>query len=230
MADFEFFNPSEGGESYDPAAFERFKEKIKKNAAFIAAARKSEQKQKQKEDRLAKILLKFIQTNQKSGILMLAAKLLEENIPPSFILAIILLGNEEVQLELKRETQLELETPQLDAPQLDAPKPAGEFSLATLFADSSLPLKVKAEIDAWGKGIVEAGSAVPFRVLETALTADGQIKKIVVDCAANVLDDFLAQNGAKEITFDACFSFCEFLMQGVMQRLQKQIENQKELM
>lgn len=222
MSDLEFFNPSEGGESYDPAAFERFKEKIKKNAAFIAAARKSEQKQKQKEDRLAKILLKFIQTNQKSGILMLAAKLLEENIPPSFILAIILLGNEEVQLELKRETQLE-------APQIEAPKAAAEFSLATRFADSSLPLKVKAEIDEWGKGILEAGSAVPFRVLETALTADGQIKRIVIDCAANVLDDFLAQNGAKEITFDACFSFCEFLMQGVMQRLQKQIENQKEL-
>lgn len=227
MSDLEFFNPSEGGESYDPAAFERFKEKIKKNAAFIAAARKSEQKQKQKEDRLAKILLKFIQTNQKSGILMLAAKLLEENIPPSFILAIILLGNEEVQLELKRETQL-------DAPQLEASKSAEqttatEFSLATRFTDSSLPLKVKAEIDAWGKGILEAGSAVPFRVLETALTADGHVKKIVVDCAANVLDDFLAQNNAKEITFDSCFSFCEFLMQGVMQQLQKQIENQKEL-
>lgn len=222
MSDLEFFNPSEGGESYDPAAFERFKEKIKKNAAFIAAARKSEQKQKQKEDRLAKILLKFIQTNQKSGILMLAAKLLEENIPPSFILAIILLGNEEVQIELKRETQL-------DAPQLEAPQSATEFSVATRFADSSLPLKVKAEIDAWGKGILEAGSAVPFRVLETALTADGHVKKIVIDCSANVLDDFLAQNNAKEITFDSCFSFCEFLMQGVMQQLQKQIENQKEL-
>lgn len=222
MSDFEFFNPSEGGESYDPAAFERFKEKIKKNAAFIAAARKSEQKQKEKEDRLAKILLKFIQTNQKSAILMLAAKLLEENIPPSLILSIILLGNEEMQIELKREVQL-------DVPRIEASKTATEFSLMTRFGDSALPLKLKAEIDAWGKGIFEAGSSVPFRVLETALTADGHVKKIVIDCAANVLDDFLAQNGAKEITYDTCFSFCEFLMQGVMQHLQKQIENQKEL-
>ena len=75
MSDMEFFSPGEAGESYDPAAFERFKQQMKASAAFIAAARKSEQKQKEKEDKLAKILLKFIQTNQKSGILMLARKI-----------------------------------------------------------------------------------------------------------------------------------------------------------
>jgi hypothetical protein len=163
---------------------------------------------------------------------MLAAKLLEENIPPSFILAIILLGNEEVQIELKREMQfdaMQLEVSETLEAGKTGPAEAAEFSRMTRFSDSTLPLKVKAEIDGWGKGILEAGSSVPFRVLETALTVDGHVKKIVIDCCANVLDDFLAQNGAKEITYDACFSFCEFLIQGVMQELQKQIENQKEL-
>lgn len=224
MSDLESFQPGEAGESYDPAAFERFKERIKKNAAFIAAARKSEQKQKQKEDRLAKILLKFIQTNQKSAILMLASKLLEENIPPSFILSIILLGNEEVQIELKKQTQQDL--PQIEAPVTST---VTEFSLVTKFTDKTLPLKVKVEIDSWGKGILEAGSTVPFRVFETALDSQGNIKKVVIDCAANVLDDFLAVNGAKEISYDTCYSFCEFLMKGVMKYLQKQIENQKQL-
>lgn len=235
MSDLDFFNPSGGSESYDPAAFERFKEQIKKNAAFIAAARKGEQKQKQKEDRLAKILLQFIQRNQKSGILLLAARMLEENIPASFVLSVILLGNDELAEELKKEAVQNV--PQLEAgasePSPSPPSPPdptpNEFSLVTGFSDGALPLKIKAEIDAWGKGIFEAGSAIPFRILETVLSKEGSIKKVTIDCAANVLDDFFAQNDKAEIAYDTCFSFCEFFMKGVMKKLQQQIENQKEL-
>ena len=195
MSDMEFFAPGEGGESYDPAAFERFKEQIKKNAAAMATAKQQEQRQKQKEDRLAKILLKFIQGNQKSGILMLAAKLLEENIPPSFILSIIILGNEDIQEELKKE--IAADAAQIKGPADGATSDAAqaahsEFSLAVRFNDQSLPLKIRAEIDEWGKGIFEAGSIIPFQVLETAVQKDGMIKQIVIDCAANVLDDFMA--------------------------------------
>ncbi|MBI5413803.1 hypothetical protein HZA42_05665 [Candidatus Peregrinibacteria bacterium] len=228
MADFESFNPGEGGEAYDPAAFERFKEKVKKNAAFIAAVRKGEQKQKVKEDRLAKILLKFIQSNQKSALLMLAAKLLQENIPASFILSIILLGNEEVQMELKKEAQADL--PKLAAGESSAISTiSSEFSIVTAFSDQSLPLKLKAEIDSWGKGILESGSAAPFRVLETALDSTGAVKKIIIDCCANVLGDFMANNSDQELGYETFYSFCEFLMKGVMRHLQKQVENQKEL-
>ena len=228
MSDFESFNPGEGGESYDPAALERFKEKVKKNAAFIAAVRKGEQKQKVKEDRLAKILLKFIQSNQKSALLMLAAKLLQENIPASFILSIILLGNEEVQMELKKEAQADL--PQLAAGETAARSTvSSEFSIITAFSDQSLPLKLKAEIDSWGRGIVESGSAAPFKILETALDANGAVKKIVIDCCANVLGDFIANNNGPQLGYETFYSFCEFLMKGVMRHLQKQVENQKEL-
>ena len=244
MSDMEFFNAAGGAESYDPAALERFKEQMKKNAAFMAAARKGEQKQKQKEDRLAKILLKFIQSNQKSGILLLAARLLEENIPASFILSIILLGNEEIQAQLKAELSLQAEQVsqgQEDLPQI--PASAGgewtengaknattEFSLITRFTDQTMPLKIKVAIDEWGKGIFEAGSAVPFRVLETALGKDGELKRIVIDCSANVLEDFMnTAGGNQSLGYDTFFSFCEFLMRAVMKRLKEQIENQKEL-
>lgn len=223
MSDLEFFNPGEGGESYDPAAFERFKEKIKKNAAFIAALRKGEQKQKQKEDRLAKILLKFIQGNQRSAVVMLAAKLLEENIPASFILSIIILGNEE-QLAEAKNTE---EPRQIAGAHDEAAKT--DFSLITAFSAHTLPLELKVQIDAWGKGIIEAGSGAPFRVLETALDKQGNVKKVVIDCAANILGDFVEASQGPKLGYETFFSFCEFLMKGVMQRLQKQIENQKEL-
>ncbi len=233
MSDFESFSPGSASESYDPAAFERFKEQIKKNAAFMAAARKGEQKQKQKEDRLAKILLKFIQGNQKSGILLLAAKLLEENIPASFVLSIIILGNE----ELKKETELAL--PQGEAGAIFAtlalPPSApnampSEFSLMPKFENHALPLALKAAIDEWGIGIFEAGSSAPFRVLETALTKEGSIKNVVINCTAHVLGDFLEVSNAQPLpAHETLYSFCEFLMRGVMKQLQHQIENQKEL-
>ena len=109
------------------------------------------------------------------------------------------------------------------------PKIPSEFSLAAKFENPALSLKVKAEIDSWGKSIFEAGSSVPFRVLETALNPEGNIKKVVIDCTANVLDDYLASNNMPQVEYDTCFSFCEFLMHGIMQALKKQIENQKEL-
>lgn len=226
MSNAEFFNPSEGGESYDPAAFERFKDQMKKSAAFMAAARKGEQKQKQKEDRLAKILLRFIQTNQKSDIVMLAARLLEENIPASVILAIIILGNEELKEEVKQNVPL-LEAQETEP---SAEKPVHKFSLMNRFSDSSLPLKIKAEIDEWGKGIFEAASASPFRVLETALDADGNVKKIVIACAANVLSSFMeSQQTELKADYEAFLSFCELLVQAIMKKIKEQVSNQKEL-
>lgn len=215
MSDLELFTAGEGGESYDPAAFERFKEQMKKNAAFIAAATKSEQKQKQKEDRLAKILLKFIQTNQSSGILMLASRMLEENIPASFILSIIILTNEEIREEVANEIK--------SAPNA----PTETFSLMPRIDDPTIPLRLKVEIEKWTNDIWESASAAPFRMLETALTKEGAIKQVAIDCAANVLDDYLAKHQLPEFTYNNCYSFCEFLMKGIMNGLQKQIENQK---
>ena len=231
MSNAEFFNPGEGGESYDPAAFERFKEQMKKNAAFMAAARKGEQKQKQKEDRLAKILLRFIQTNRKSDIVMLAARLLEENIPASLILAVIILGNEELKDEVDKSTPL-LETsqePQPEAIPAPATEPGGEFSLMNTFSDATLPLKIKIEIDQWGKGIFDAASASPFRVLETVLDHEGNVKKVVIACAANVLSNFMEAHHATGGDYESFFSFCELLIQAVMKRVKQQVENQKEL-
>lgn len=230
MSDVEFFGAGNAAESYDPAAFERFKEQMKKNGAFAAAAQRQEQRQKEKEDRLAKILQKFIQSNQKSGLLMLAARLLKENIPPSFILSIILLGNEEVLAELKREASEELKA--LKAGETPAsPQSNGttDFSLVTRFGGTAFPLKAKAEIDEWGRMMHEAASAVPFRILETVLDKTGMVKNVVIDCMANVLGDFLKDQELPSMGYDTYFSFCEFLVHRIVEQLKKQIENQKEL-
>ena len=51
MGDLEFFGGLDtGGESFDAAAFERFKERMKRAAAQLKAKQKTEQKQKKTEE------------------------------------------------------------------------------------------------------------------------------------------------------------------------------------
>lgn len=217
----EIFSFSEAGESYDPAAFERFKERVRKNAKFIAALRKQEQRQKKKEDQLLAILMKFFKSFQKQGILLLASRALEQNVPPSFVLAVLLLGNE----ELKREASPFLALPK--AASGVHPQATTDFSLLAQFSDESLPLRAKAEIEEWGRLLFEAAESQPFRLLETALEKTGKVKSVVLDFMANVFQEFLESFGLTDFTYDTIFSFCEYLVHGIFSKIKNDIENRK---
>ena len=125
-----------------------------KRVRLYCRGKKSEQS-KRKEDKLAKIL-KFIQTNQKSGILMLVPNWWKK-IFRRVLFCIILFGKEEIQAELKREVSglAQIEAPRVETgeegvkSQSDTrgAKIPSEFSLAAKFENPALSLKVKAEID-----------------------------------------------------------------------------------
>ena len=101
MADAEsFFGREERGDSMDPAAFERFKERMAAASAQLKSLAAQQQKQKKKEDELVKILLKFIQTGQKRDIMLLILRLLEQNIPAAFIVSLLLISESEIQQAL----------------------------------------------------------------------------------------------------------------------------------
>ncbi len=242
----EFFSPSEGGESYDPAAFERFKEQIKKNAQFVAAMQKDEKKKKKKEDALAQILLKFIQANQHSGLMIIVAELLEQNIPASFVLALIVLGNEDIRLAIleheEREAQLALAAGEFPEAQAGGPEKrdplsgremvTSEFSLVSRFTSATISLEIKIALDEWGIGIYQAASGQPFRILETVLDKEGLVKEIVSKACATVMQNFLVEKDPATFRprgFSTFFSFSEFLLKGILQKLKEQIENQKQL-
>src|SRR3989338_7421407 len=96
----ESFIGYESGEPMSAASLEKLREKMKAAAAQIAAIKKEEKRRKQKEEELLKILLKFVKTSHKKDLVLLISRVLEQNIPANFILAIILLGNEEIQKEI----------------------------------------------------------------------------------------------------------------------------------
>src|SRR3990167_5158278 len=92
--DLESFHGSDGGaEQMSEEAYERFQEQMRTAAAQIKALQKGEQKKKKKEDTLAKIIERFLQKKAKTDLVMLAAQVLAENIPPLFVLSVLILAD-----------------------------------------------------------------------------------------------------------------------------------------
>src|SRR5690606_28800184 len=84
-------------------AFEAFKEKMKRNSAFIKAIQKTEKNQKKHEDKLIKILIQFIQGHGTDlALLKLLAAAMDKNIPADFLFSIIVLAYPEIQDELAK--------------------------------------------------------------------------------------------------------------------------------
>jgi len=192
----------------DAAAFERFQERVKVAAAHIQAIRKEEKKRKKKEDELIKILLKFIKSSDKKDLVLLISRVLERNVPANFILAIILLGNEEIQREIGEYLSLKSGQQGMSAqtvaqsgqtPEASSPEPAAQESnvqtdpsastshdvpenrsLVFFQTDQTMPLKVRIEIDKWIRDLIFQASETPQKLLATAYETDQQAEEAIL--------------------------------------------------
>lgn len=242
MSDFEIFSGFDTADQMDQQSFERFKERIIKNAAQMASDQKQEQRQKEKEDKLARILLKFLNKNQKMHLILLISRALEENIPSFFILSIVLLGNPEIQEEagiklqleegeMRRLTEIEAQNKKLLAHN-DGPNKQ-ILNITSFSAQKDLlPLKIKIAIDLWGRNIFETGSVNPHKVLKTSFIQSpnnpSHHKEILTKLASTVLEDFLLENQIKS-DHENCREFGKFMIEGILHKLKTQITDQKQL-
>ena len=224
MSDFELFRGfDQGGEQMDEKAFERFKAQMQANAGQIQLLQKAEKKQKKKEDDLIKILMRFLQSHQKTDIMLLVVKCLEENIPAVFILSLILLVSKEMQKEIGVDLSVK------DEMLGDENLLRGSTAIVNFDPRQTvLPLKIKIALDLWGKNIYEVASTFPHKILKTALTLDHKIKLVVVKLTAFTLNDYLQQNKA-ESEYEKVKQFSEFMLDKIFKQIKKQIDNQKEL-
>lgn len=229
-----------------------YKARMQRNQKAMAAARQQEQRQKKKENNLAAILLRFIQTNQHADITLLVSRCLEENMPAVFLLAILILGNENLQKELG--IQLEMDAPELNAPEipdntteaieeaveaqedlesLENPETKGAL---VLFGqkDHAFPLKMRMSVDLWGKNIWEAMSPIPERLFKTACVwkgdadAEPEPKALVIELTTLVLRNYFAANRF-EASLEQLKHFSAFFMAGLFKRLKDQVNNQQQL-
>lgn len=242
------------GEGMSEAAFEAFKQKMKAASAQIAAIKKEEKKAKKKEDELLKILLKFIKYSKKKQLVLLISRVLEQNIPANFVLAVILLGNDEVQEEMKKFLMLrsgEVSTheevmAQLEAGIGDTEAEAGDKALIFFREDETLPLKAKIEMDAWMKALMIQAEEAPQKLLKTAIQVDfieketesifddkeyekkESIKISLINLVAYVVDEFMEEHkidGTEGKTHD----FAKFILKGILDKTRENLENRKML-
>jgi hypothetical protein len=223
MSELESFSGFDaGGDAMDAAAFEKFKERMKRAAAQLKAIQAGEQKQKKTEDELVRLLLKFIQTGNKRDLMLLVSRLLEENIPASFIVSLLLISNREMQQELGLKMLP-------SGPAHDYPEDSDMETLPDRYLQGSvLPLKIKIAIDTWLNEIFKRASDVPHRILKTVLTPDGTIKLPVTQLATFSLRDFLEEEGV-ETKYESLKNFMDMMLEGIIKKLQEQIADQKEI-
>lgn len=249
MGDLDMFSFGEGTDGAISAEKVReFQERMARNAQKMVAARQQEQKQKKKENKLSAILLKFIQTNTKPDITLLVSRCLEQNIPAVFILAIILLGNKDIQEEMGIHLQLKGDQNGEEATDepltekekkgrvqvSDLQKEEIKTALVAFGKNSALPLKMRLEIDLWGRSMFDAASPIPERILKTAVEFNEDPKAlplpkdVVIQLAAFILRDYFADHGVKQ-PFENVHNFAEFLMKGLMVKLNDQVEGQRQI-
>lgn len=221
MSDLEsFFGADDRGESMDPAAFERFKERMAAAAAQLKALQKQEQKQKKKEDELVKILLRFIQTGTKRDIMLLVSRLLEQNVPAAFIVSLLLINNEDIQREL--------------GVNLLPPGAVEEEKIRTLtlpdhyLKGEIIPLKIKIAIDAWAHEIIDRSREYAPRVLETVLDHDGLVKLSAMQLAVFCLRDYLEEEGIR-IDYDLLKEFVGLMLEGILKKVDEEFRTRKKL-
>lgn len=256
MGDAEIFHFDESGsEGGGEASFEQFKEKFKQASQQIANIKKEEKKHKKKEDRLAKILLKFIKSSQKKELVMLLSRALEQNLPAEFLLAVILLSNQDVME--KAEDYLLLKAP-------ENPDENDEKSL-TFFGDSDeFPLKVRIELDRWIKNMMDQAFEVPQKLLKNSFdieyieikreTPDDafdededeesyddyqrkqdkkyreekSVKIILIQLIAFVIQDYFDQKNISE-PYDKIRAMAEFIIKGILMKTKEFIDDRKYL-
>ena len=243
----ESFIGAEQSEGMSSASLEQLREKMKRASAQIAAIKKEEKKRKKKEDELLKILLKFIQSSHKTDLVLLISRVLEQNIPANFVLAVVLLGNEEIQAELgnfllSENTKALLLNARIGEDEsmneeIDANKNALVFFDAE---DKTMPLRVKIEVDNWIKNILAQANEAPHKLLRTVYQVhkvkneDGEKEEVkelsnaLVLLTTHVLRSYLEQKSLEE-PHEKIKNFCHFIIKGIVTKAKEGLDNRAQL-
>lgn len=207
--ELESFRPSDtGGEQMSEKAFEQFREQMRSAAQQLKALQKGEQKKKKKEDKLAKILAQFLQKQTKTNLVLLAAEVLAEDIPPSFVLSVMLLtdtsylddARKTVEQEHFRMRQIELDEKEI-----------------------ALVPQANGEIVDWMNIMAEYAARDPIKFLKTVKNEGKKLKYILIEFVREVLKDYFSERKIEIIEAD----LEKFSIQ-ILRKMIDQIENNAE--
>ena len=200
-----FFGLDNADGQMSQEAAEKFREQMRKSAAAGKAIAGHHAQQKKKEGKLAHIFVKFLQSKGQSDIVFLIVRLLEQNVPGAFVLAMLLISDPELEKDLEidlREKAEQLMAAKANTQDLQvdvSENPVPTENMLEIIDDDTLPSNVKAELNAWGLEILKAGLMLPNRTLQSVLTPDQKLKSIILDILVYSLDAYFDRHG---LTFD----------------------------
>lgn len=230
------------GEGMSEGALEALKERMAAAAAQIAAIKKEEGKQKKKEEELLKFLLKFVKTSSKKELVLLVSRVLEQNIPANFIIAMIILTNPEIHEEIGHFNLLRAGNSSAAGQTTNT-----ENSHSLIFfdpKDETLPLKIKIELDTWIKNMLFQAEENPQKLLRTSYDIEMRelpkewdfedtqyekieiIKSVLVQLITFIMREFLEQHSLNE-PYEKLYDFAKFIITGILNKTKESIEGRK---
>ncbi len=220
MSDLESFSFEESNQGSTPETFKLFQERMKAASSQIQAIRAGEQRQKKKEDELAKILSEFIKSLQHDSVyaefLVHVSKLLGLNVPAAFILVLIIINFPKLQ----QQTGLKLIT-------FEEAARAGALETQTLpdlyLAENALPPFLKIAIDAWIQEISQVATDNRSKLLQRALTLSQEFFPEIDQMMAYNLTFYLEKNGFP-IAEEFAQTFSRFCLKGILDQIKKPLQ------
>ncbi len=176
-----FFGLDTEGSGASAEAREKFQEQMRESAKAIKNMSANQAAQKQQEDKLAKILMRFMKDASKSDIVFLVVKLLQEDVPGMFILAVLSIADPDLEKEIMA--------------QHDKGEPIENSALTTVPGEAFIPDEIKRELNAWGNGILASGLKLPGKTLHSVLTPDQKLKSLILDLLQFSLEEYFHRHG-----------------------------------
>lgn len=206
-----------GGPKAAEVSDEVFRDQMRKAQKAQKALKKAEGKARAKDDRLAKVIGKFLQSQSNTGVMILISRCLDHNIPAGLVLGILAL----VETEAQKEFEVVLgENAQI----LTAPK-IGERTLVT---HTDFPPEIKQALDVWSFGLLEFGLTQPARLLATAVSPEGELFGSLAKLTSFIIRDFLVEQKIA-LDFTNIEEFSEVVLKSVLLKIKNQIDATKEL-
>lgn len=206
-----------GGQKAAEISDEVFRDQIRKAQKAQKALKKAEGKARAKDDRLAKVIGKFLQARSNTATMILISRCLDHNIPAGLILGILALVEDEAQKEF--EVVLGENAQILAAPKVDE---------RALVAHTDFPPETKKALDVWSFGLLGFGLTQPARLLATAVSPEGEIFASLAKLTSFVVRDFLTEHKVK-LEFAKVEAFADLVLKSVLLKIKNQIDATKEL-
>ena len=214
------------------AAREAFREQQRAAGQQLKALQKGEQKKKKKEDKLAKIITALLQKKSKrSDLAMAAAEVLALNIPPTFVLSAILLGDQDSQKELSM-TIIEDDKGLASEMQLD---PGDLIALSgndlsyMMTDDEVQTVSLHNELVPWAQMMYVQAKNAPLRMLQNARTEeDNDTQPVLIELMILTQRYFLEDRGLL-LPSENLKTLSAIIMRKIFEKIQANIDRLQRL-